>query len=200
MIDADPSEPDALAYHTETNDQVEGYVLCKTILDYGGVVLFKDAETPTVASALFHELAEAVCDPCCNSWWQADDGALWCAEVCDPVQGGIVPVSVVDANRHTVKVGLSDFIYPTWRDPEATTGPFNYLKTLRQPFTIDAGGYAVKIDSAGQPQQVFGAKVPKWVKDMKSKGMRVTTRKSKNRLHHRKVHGGHQRLHVTNFH
>src|SRR5271154_5519629 len=33
MIDADETQPDALAYHTEMNDKVCGFVLCKTILD-----------------------------------------------------------------------------------------------------------------------------------------------------------------------
>jgi hypothetical protein len=187
MIDADANVPDALAFHSEDNDRVDGYILCKTILENGGVPLYKDLTTPTIASALFHEVAEAIIDPTCNIWWQDNSGTMWAAEVADPVQGGIVPVVCVDlATKHAVTVGLSDFIYPAWRDTEAPhTAQFNYLRTLTAPFTIDKGGYAV-ICNGGQTQQVFGAEIPTWVRQLKSTTFRTTSRSKVG--HFRKFH------------
>ena len=44
-----------------------------------------------VASALFHEIAEALIDGQVNGWWQGKNrGVLYAAEVCDPVQSGLV--------------------------------------------------------------------------------------------------------------
>src|ERR1700679_2079639 len=42
VVDTDSNVPDALAYHTEENDHVDGYILAKTILDSDGVILYKD--------------------------------------------------------------------------------------------------------------------------------------------------------------
>jgi hypothetical protein len=179
IVDTDAQVPDALAYHTEQNDDVTGYILAKTILDNGGVLLWRDEHTDTVASALFHEIAEALVDPTVNAWWQDQSGQFWAAEVCDPVQGNIVQVHVsLPAPRghpaSTVVVGLSDYVLPAWRDPESpnsATGAAkkNYLGTLTAPFTIAPGGYAVVLP-AGQTQttQIWGEKVSEAVKHSKT--------------------------------
>ncbi len=177
MIDEDPNEPDALAYHTVENDHVDGYILCKTILDNGGVALYKDATTPTIASALFHEIAEALMDEYCNGWWSNDNdpkNSLVATEVCDPVQDNIVPVTV-----GKVVVGLSDFIYPAWADSQAKSKQLNYLNTLKNPFELSPGGYVVLLDSDGQTNQVFGAAVPNWVKKLKQDSRRNVQRRKR---------------------
>eukprot|EP00696_Hemimastix_kukwesjijk_P011281 gnl/Hemi2/24172_TR8111_c0_g1_i1.p1 gnl/Hemi2/24172_TR8111_c0_g1~~gnl/Hemi2/24172_TR8111_c0_g1_i1.p1 ORF type:complete len:301 (-),score=34.98 gnl/Hemi2/24172_TR8111_c0_g1_i1:39-941(-) len=85
----------ALAYHTETNGKVTGYIFAKTILSDGGVVLYRDDSTSTVASALTHEIYEALADPVCDGFWQdTSTGLLYCQEVADPVQDGIQVVTV----------------------------------------------------------------------------------------------------------
>jgi hypothetical protein len=187
MIGEDANVPDALAYHTEEGGVVDGYVLTKTILMNGGVVLH-DAkhplQTPTVASALFHELAEAFVDPTVNAWWQDLNGVFYCAEICDPVQGNNVLIDVQLTGKAVQKVALSDFVFPAWRDPEAPdngTVQMNYTKTLRGPFSLDQGGYFVKFDPTtdSQPQQVFGRRVAPWVRASKSTSRRVAKRTGK---------------------
>lgn len=143
----------ALAYHTEENDKVDGYVMAKTVLENGGVALYKDAQTSTVASALCHEIFEAIGDRYCNVW--ADDPSgnkQYSFENCDPVQDGIVTVTV---DGHTV--GLSNFILPSWFDTELVSGKVDYLGQLTAPFTITPGGYAVVRDlTNGKTDYVFG--------------------------------------------
>lgn len=170
MIDVDASQPDALAYHTEIGDNVVGYILCKTILDNGGVTLYKDNQTPTVASALFHELAEALVDPTVNIYWQNGSGDFITGEVCDPVQDNIVLIPVPDPVHlgKIINVGLSDYVLPVWKDTEAARAKFNYLNTLPAPFTMSPGGYMVKLTcGSSEPQYVWGERVSSWVKDLK---------------------------------
>ncbi len=100
IIDSDPSAPGLLAYHEETNDAPDGFILARTILQNGGAVLYAGS-APTVASALFHEIAETLIDPDCNSWWQAPNGTRFAAEIVDPVQGQIVPITLPSDNAST---------------------------------------------------------------------------------------------------
>jgi len=163
IIDTDASVPDALAFHTVENNLVDGYILAKTIMDNGGVLLYggdENKEAETIASALFHELVEALGDPECNAWWKNNKNTInsldtngnptviknvkyVAAELCDPVQGNIVVVTLSNGT----KVGLSDFVLPAWSEPTNKTGPYNYTETLKAPFVIDKGGYAVYKDS-----------------------------------------------------
>lgn len=151
----------ALAYHSEDNDVVDGFIFAQTVLENGGVKFYKDAQTPTVASALAHEIFEALGDPYCNRWLDDGNGNLWCFEVCDPCEGNVVPVKVPDPQdtKQSITVGLSDFILPSWTDPQAQKGPYNYTESMMGPFTIDSGGYAVVRDAYGNVNQVFGKRV-----------------------------------------
>ena len=98
IVDNDPTAPGNLAYHGEDDDRPDGSILAQTILANRGAVLWGGANVSTVASALFHEIAEALCDRFCNTWWQNPaTGEFFAAEVCDPVQGLIVPVVVTVA-------------------------------------------------------------------------------------------------------
>ena len=185
IIDTDTSVPDALAYHTEEDTFVLGYVLAKTILVNGGVSLFRNGSTPTVASALFHEIAEAIIDPFVGSWWQSYiDGHLYAQEVCDPVQNNIIPVLVPNAAGKMVTVGLSDFVYPAWSDSQATPlETYNYLKTLKRPFSLAKGGYVVYLNpSTGEINYIFAEAFPEWLKDVKKKSSRLIKRVSNNKL------------------
>jgi len=141
----------ALAYHTETSNVPYSKVFVKTILSYGGVIqMGPTATTPTVAQAFAHEIYEMIGNMNTNVWWQRNDGNLVPGEVCDPVQGAIVPVKV-----GTVTVGLSDYVLPNWSDPQATTRPFNFLNTLTAPFQLAHGGYVVLM-KGGSMSYVFG--------------------------------------------
>jgi hypothetical protein len=164
VLDEDSQVQDALAFHSEEQGVVTGYVLAKTILDNGGAKLWRDAVTPTVASAFAHELAEALLDPVCNLWASSSDTLMVAFEICDPVQGRVVPVQLPDRT----KVGMSDYVLPAWFDPQATRGPFNAANTLQAPFQVEHGGYVVQLDlTTGQVSYVFGQKVPQWLQKQK---------------------------------
>jgi len=165
----------ALGYHYETDNIPYGKCFAQTILDNGGVMLYSsDHSVQTVAQVLSHEVFELLGDHNANTWWDIGDGqTLYAAEACDPVQGNIVtvtittkqtiPVSVLKNRYNTstrltvTKVGMSDWILPVWGDPQDTRGPYNYLRTLNAPFTIDSGGYAIQLNS-GSVGHVFGMK------------------------------------------
>jgi len=148
----------ALAYHTETSNVPYGRVFVKTILSYGGAIhMGTKPSVPTVAQAFAHEMFEMIANMNVNVWWQMSNGNLVPGEVCDPVQGAIVPVKV-----GAVTVGLSDYILPAWSDPQATSGPYNYLNTLTKPFQVAKGGYAVLMKN-GVVSYVMGESVTPYV-------------------------------------
>ena len=149
----------ALAYHTETNNVPFSKVFVKTVLKYGGVIqLGVNNSIPTVAQAFSHEIFEMIANQNVNVWWQLSNGYLVPAEVCDAVQGNIVKVNI-----GSVTVGLSDYILPVWSDPQATSGPYNYLNTLTKPFQLARGGYAVVMKN-GVIYNVFGMESSDYVK------------------------------------
>jgi hypothetical protein len=169
MDDADVD--DALGYHDEINNKPYGKVFARTVLSNGGVLLYGGAHTPTVAQTLSHEVYEILVDFNCNIWWQARDGRLYAAEVSDPVQGNIVKVSVGAG----VTVGLSDYVLPSWCDPQETRRPFNALNTLTRPFQLARGGYVI-VMRGNQVENVFGTAMPEWLRRAKAGSPRLQTR------------------------
>jgi len=165
----------ALGYHDLSSNVPYGKCFAKTLLDYGGVLLYSsDLTVQTFAQVVGHEVFELLVDPIANGWWDIGDGqTLFASETCDPVQGNIVTVTVTSKssvpvsilkNQYkavtkstVVKVGMSDWILPAWSDPQNTHGPFNHMRTLTSPFTLDAGGYGIQM-TGGSAGQVFGMK------------------------------------------
>jgi hypothetical protein len=135
---------DALGYHDITSDLPYGKVFAKTILSGGGVLLYESTlKKPTVAQALAHETFELIIDPRCNIWWMNyNTGLLVAAEVADPVEYNVVVVTLLNGT----KVGMSDWILPSWQDAQNTTGPFNHLNTITAPFQVK-NGYAMTMKS-----------------------------------------------------
>lgn len=168
VIDNDAQVAGALGFHQESSDQITGYIMCEPILTNGGAVLAFDATNPgqyTVSGTLSHEVIEMVGDRFTNSY--CDDGnTSWCAELCDPVEQIGYGVMV-----GTTNVAVSDFVFPNFFNSQATikgNGPFNYLKSLEEPFTILAGGYAIqRTGGPGTETQVFGETMPLWRRDTK---------------------------------
>jgi hypothetical protein len=163
-----PDQAGALGYHDEVNDKINGFIFTKPVLDNGGVILY-DANNPqnvSVSSVLSHEVLEMFGDRFANFW--ADGPAIaqgdqYALELCDPVEGNSY---VIDVNGKNVSV--SNFIFPSWFNAQATAPtnmPFDYLKLLKAPFTMTAGGYMI-VRSANQAQQVFGEQVPNWKKEI----------------------------------
>ena len=65
---------------------------------------------------------------------------------------------------------MSNFVLPAWFDPEATVGPFDFLASLKAPFTIlDSGYFVVRSGGPGTESQVFGEKMPDWKRALKAK-------------------------------
>ena len=139
----DTDYPGALGYHDEINGKAYAKVFARTVLNYGGAVLYRDNYTFTVAQCLCHELLEMMGNNQINKWYLNNLGIFWAAELCDPVQSNLI-VYTLPGN---IRVGLSDYVLPSWFSPDVTARPFNRLNTLTEPFSLAAGGYAIIIDN-----------------------------------------------------
>jgi len=169
IIDNDAQVAGALGFHQEeTSGKIDGYIMAEPILTNGGAALAFDASNPgqyTVSATLSHEVLEAIGDRFTNCYF--DNGEVsWCAELCDPVEQIGYGIMV-----GTTNVAVSDFVFPSFFNPDAAlaiNGPYNYLKSLTEPFSILPGGYAiVRTGGPGTEQQIFGATMPDWRKAMK---------------------------------
>lgn len=169
VIDNDAQIDGALGYHQEVADKVDGYIMCEPILSNGGVVMNFNPNNPgnyTISGTLSHEILETFINRFTNCWYDIGDGTLVCAEISDPVEQLAYSVNVNGTN-----VSVSDFIFPSWFNGYASSpinAPFNYLKTLTEPFSILSGGYIIQMKN-GQESQVFGKTMPEWRKNMKNK-------------------------------
>jgi len=150
----------AFGYHTLVNDIPLGKVFVKTIQAAGGPLLYSPSINLSVSQVVSHEVFEILGDLLCNTWWMAENGAtFYAAELCDPVQGNMILNTI---NGKTV--ATCDYILPAWSDPQAKTGPFNKLNTLKASMTVDKHGYVLKV-SCGSVQYIFGDSVEQAVKD-----------------------------------
>ena len=151
----DTAEDGIAAYHTEIANQVTGPIFVKKILDLGGKLLYGGKYT--VASALTHELGEALINPYCNQWVDIyGDGYQVAHEICDPVQDNMI-ICEIDNQ----KIALSDFVLPAWFNPQDLKGPYNYTKSLTQPFSLSAGGYMITRNRSGREKCIYGLAVDK---------------------------------------
>jgi hypothetical protein len=160
---------DALGYHDESLGIPYGKVFVKTIQKYGGVILYSsNSAIQTVSGTVCHEVLEMIGDLHANVWWaSADRMTLYAGEVCDPVQGNIVNVQPKGLSIIT----MSDWILPSWAEPQSVVGPFNHTKTLTAPMTVDKSGYLITMKS-GNSELVFGSEVS----DLRKKTMHVHPR------------------------
>ena len=180
LDNSDLNIPGIIGYHDFNTNIPYGKCFAKTILNYGGTVLYSsDFSIPTIAQTITHEVFEMLFDPLCNTWWDTGDGkTLVASETVDAVQCNVVVVNVlvspaktlynVKTRKTTVlsnaiyqKVGLCDWVLPSWSNPKGT-GPFNHLNTLKAPFTLDKNGYIIKLtggSSGNTVSLVFGSHV-----------------------------------------
>lgn len=195
LMDTDDIQEEVV-YYNFAKDVSYGKVFCKTILSDGGVMFHSESGAPTVAQALSHEVFELLVDPLCNSWWDSGDGqTLFAREVCDPVESNVVTVTIIvtpaknifNAKTRLTTItpavtqtfGLSDWILPAWSDHQNTKGPYNHLKTVKAPFTLDTGGYAIRITggrTGNVTNIIFGSKVTEDQKAIYSDKDRITKR------------------------
>jgi hypothetical protein len=152
-----------LAYHDEINDIPYGRAFAKTVLSYGGVILYsQNPRVLTFAQCVCHEVFELLINPNCNVWTMlSDNNTLYAYEVCDPVQSNPVTVSVKTGTITTpvyVRVGLSDWVLPNWFDPQKKRGPYNHNNTLTAPFTVSNYGYVMRLTN-GKYEYVWGQRL-----------------------------------------
>lgn len=164
MLD-NSTQAGALGYHSEDNNLIDAFIFAGPSLQTGGVVLY-DVHNPqnvSVASVLSHEICEMVGDRFAGFWSdgpdvKASDGKTYneyALELCDPVEGDSYAITV-----GTQKVSVSNFVFPSWFNAEATAinKPFDYLGKLTKPFSMTPGGYLI-VRQSGNYQQIFGEKV-----------------------------------------
>lgn len=151
----DTPDDDALGYHTKEADRVFGKVFVQPVLDEKGVILLDPSndQTPSVASTLSHEVLELIADPSVNAWVDGPrvaEGSEYSYEVCDPVEN----------DQYVINgVGVSNFVFPAWFDPQTHTGEqYDWLGLLKKPFTMTAGGYMVVRAKPGAEKQIFARK------------------------------------------
>jgi hypothetical protein len=168
LKDNETSVPGAAGFHDEQGGKPYAEVLLDPVIGQGGGLLDGGTIGMSLASVLAHEVFEAVVDLYIDDWVQMPNGKLLAKEVCDPVQGSLVPVTLSDG---TV-VQSSNAVTPRYFDAQAPTdgtAAFDLVGAVTAPFQLPAGGYQIVLDPAkandpnGGVSNVFGAEVPTWL-------------------------------------
>ena len=128
-----PTVPGAAGFHDETvKGQKRGFVFTNPTLDNGGTIL---RGSNSVSVTYSHEMVEMIGDGPCNRWADgpanADGVALdYAIELADPVEGDSYDID---------GVAVSNFVLPAWFSGAGKV--FDFLRRLRAPLSLDAGGY-----------------------------------------------------------
>lgn len=171
LDDADQAED--LGWHTEGPDaSVYGRVFAAPVLQNGGNVLTADL---SVASVLSHEAIETLGDPSCVQWAQRGDGDLVARELADPVEADSYTITISSASGK-VQGTVSDFVLPSWFDPDAAPGQTDYMGLVLAPFSIRPTGYAI-VMTGGTARTVWGEQYPAWRKVTKESQTARTNRR-----------------------
>lgn len=117
----------------------------------------------SISSVISHEILELLGDTYVEGTVLVDNGdgtgVLYAAEVCDPVENDLYKINGVE---------VSNFVTPWWFTKTPPAGAsFDFLKRLKSPFTMTAGGYfSLNIISAAGGlsgwQQRNGAEARHW--------------------------------------
>ena len=172
MLD-NSTQAGALGYHSLDNDGVDAFIFAQPVLSNGGVVMVFDptnAGQYTVSATLSHEVCEMVGDRYANGFsvgTPISAGNLYAQELCDPVENDSYGIMA-----GTTNVAVSNFVFPSWFNSEAVPSenmPFDYLKKLSAPFTMDAGGYMIVATLTNEGQitasHLFNEAMPQWRRD-----------------------------------
>lgn len=169
-----------LGYHSLWRGAVYGRVYARPVVSRtaGGVVL-GDPRRPqrfSIAATLSHEIAELIADPFVNSWVDGfpvrGHGSSYALEVADPVQDTQYLIRV-----QGVAVAVSDFVYPSWFDPDARRVKFDHVGVLRRPFSLARGGYIQIRGAAGRVRELNGRRVAAWRRATKRSPLSRTFRR-----------------------
>jgi hypothetical protein len=144
-----------------------GIVYIKPIFDNGGSLYTGAA---SVSQYLSHEVFEMAGDLSASKWWKIYGNTYIAGEICDPVQGECVQLTVGNT-----LISFSDWVLPSWIDLKNETGPFDHLNVLKSPYIMDHAGYMVTLVD-GNIVYKFGHKVPAWVETIKRQESRISKR------------------------
>lgn len=163
-----------LGWHSEGPDaDVYGRVFAQPVLANGGNALTNHL---SVCSVLSHEVLETLGDPACDAWRQRADGTLIAQEVGDPVEGDSYEVTIeVLPGGPSVTGTVSDFVLPSWFDPNAAPGATDYMGLVTAPFQVRPTGYTIEM-SGGTVTSVWGEEYPEWKKETKQDALARTAR------------------------
>lgn len=170
MLD-NSTQAGALGYHSLDNDKVDAFIFAAPVLQNGGAVMVYNPSNPTqylVSATLSHEVCEMIGDRYANGFSVGADGVtLYCQELSDPVEDGTYAIPM-----DGYQVGVSNFVFPSWFNPEATlaaNAPFDYMNKLTAPFTMTSGGYMIEAQMSNENQvtgrHIFGETMPQWRRD-----------------------------------
>lgn len=166
----------------------KGEIEVKPILDNGGVILYKDDMTPTLASFVFSEICNTLIDPSLSGWWvdfksNSSNPTFYANEVCDQVSDNIVKITVGNqGSQRGVVVGLCDFILPAWTGTNPKNTQFNYMNTLSGPFEHSKCGSLIKFTPTHGIVQSFGEDIPNWLKNLRKESYKYNARGSFNKF------------------
>jgi hypothetical protein len=156
----DSDQAGALGWHTEGPDAtVYGRVFARPVLSNGGNVL---TAALSVCGVLSHEAIETFLDSACNRWAQRNDGTLVAVEGCDPVESDSY-MTTITAPRGGGQVAgtVSDFVLPSWFDPDAAAGSTDWMGLVTAPFQVRDTGYII-VMANGRITSQWGAHYPRW--------------------------------------
>lgn len=148
LVFDDTEQADSLGYHSvDPLGRAYGRAFWPLIREKGGTL--KEGAM-SLSATLSHEALEMVANPYVNFWADLPDGTQEAVELCDRVQADSYRVG---------GVSVSDFLGPRAFRPGP--GPYNWLQSLKSPFEIRSGGYAIR-RSGGDIFPVFSETVPAW--------------------------------------
>lgn len=161
----DADQAGDLGWHTEgAGDNIYGRVFAQPVLANGGTTLTAPL---SVCSVLSHEVIETLGDPTCARWAQRADGTLIAYELADPVESDSYQMMITASSGEQITGTVSDFVLPSWFDPNAAAGSTDYLGLVTQPFEIRTTGYAIEM-TGGTVSEAWGEHYPEWRKATKA--------------------------------
>jgi hypothetical protein len=171
----DADQAGDLGWHSEGPDaDIYGRVFAQPVLANGGNAL---DDQLSVCSVLSHEVIEVVGDSACNRWAQQADGTLIALELCDPVEGDSYPLTITSVSGTKVTGTVSDFVLPSWFDPDAAPGQTDWLALVTAPFEVRSTGYVI-VMTGGTVTEQWGEKYPEWRKATKENPTARTARRN----------------------
>ena len=175
-----PDQDGVLGWHSESGLPF-GFVFAKPVLDSGGVVLWDERLSQSVAAVLSHEVIETLIDAYVNVWVDGpicDVGVSYAMEACDPVESDRYTVCAVENDPAGQPVTVSNFVYPAWFDTSALNPKLDHMGTCQKPFTLAPGGYLVARWKPGDEAPMFGdTLLPEWKRKLKQLPTSRTSRR-----------------------